>query len=39
MLKLIVLIYNFRVNSVGIIQIRNTYMPWLEEDAIYILEL
>ena len=33
MLKLIVLIYNFRVNTVGINQIRNTYMPWLEEEA------
>ena len=33
MLKLIVLIYNFRVNTVGINQIRNTYMSWLEEES------
>ena len=39
MLLLIVLIYNFRVSSVRIDQIRNKYMPWLEEDAIDILEL
>ena len=27
------LIYNFRVNTVGINQIRNTYIPWLEEEV------
>ena len=33
MLRLVVLIYNYRVNTVGINQIRNIYMPWLEEDS------
>lgn len=29
-LEMIVLLYNARANKVGINQIRNTYMPWLE---------
>ena len=33
MLRLVVLIYNYSVNTVGINQIRNVYMPWLEEDS------
>ena len=33
MLRLVVLIYNYRVNTVGVNQIRNIYMPWLEEDS------
>ena len=33
MLKLIVLIHNFHVKTVGINQMRITYMPWLEEGA------
>ena len=33
MLKLVILIYVFRVNTVGINKIRNVYMSWLEEDS------
>ena len=33
MLIPIILIYNYRVNNVRINQIRNTYMPWLEQDS------
>ena len=33
MLRLVVLIYNYRVNTVGINQIRNIYMSWLEEGS------
>ena len=29
----LILLYNLRVKHVGINQIRNTYMPWLEKDA------
>ena len=38
MLLTIVLLYNFRVNKVGINQILNTYMPALSKDANYYIE-
>jgi hypothetical protein len=33
MLKMLLLIYNMRARMVGINQIRNTYMPHLNQDA------
>ena len=38
MLLTIVLLYNYRVNKVGINQILNTYMPALSKDANYYIE-
>ena len=35
MLKLVVLLYNFRVEHVGLNQIRNTYVPAWSKDAEY----
>ena len=38
MLLTIVLLYNLRVNKVGINQILNTYMPVLSKDTNYYIE-
>ena len=38
-LKFITLLYNFRVQSVGINQILNHYMPSLSKDARYLLSV
>jgi hypothetical protein len=39
MLKLVVLLYNFRVEHVGLNQIRNTYVPNWSKDATYTASL
>ena len=38
-LKFIMLLYNYRVRSVGINQILNHYMPSLSKDARYLLSV